>query len=473
MARTALLIGIQEYGSGVGPLAAPPSDVVAVEGVLRHPRVGYFQSVHILTDAIADGKDTHCGVGRHTDGQPVQDISESPPLQPSTIAETIQSWCRSHEPDDLAVLFISGQGFQIATGELYLATNHTYCDRAEWVDASAISFYRLAQWLGQSRASQQVVVLDCCFHGSLEHPVEDSVAVGSGNSAHRTSQNMPPGIPEDLNKRLVANHRVVMMPSIPTCYFPEQKRDRLSLYTHYWVEGLMTGAADNGDKQWVSAADLHRYIYQQMQVAVPNIVPILLDPGEIAGSIRLSKALIPAAQHQYRRMVQQYGQQANISPVGRRILDIRRHQWSLSADCADVIEQQVLQPYRYYLSSLSHYHDVMADVVAGRVVDEQIAERLNEQRQRLGLRVADVTAINGELTYLQRLRHIQQYRDALLDAIAPSSGALPSHPQFTAQEDIHGQINQSVQAELTCLQGLLALTDEDVALVEAEILAAQ
>ncbi|NET09250.1 MAG: hypothetical protein F6K16_32010, partial [Symploca sp. SIO2B6] len=48
-----------------------------------------------------------------------------------------------------------------------------------------------------------------------------------------------------------------------------------------------------------------------------------------------------------------------------------------------------------------------------------------------------------------------------------------SHPQFTSQEDIHGQINQSVQAELTCLQGLLALTDEDVALVEAEILAAQ
>lgn len=153
MARNALLIGIQDYGQGIAPIRSAPKDIDALHDALNHPSVGYFHSIQVVKD---------------------EEISSEPgthPIDSAELAALIQAWCRSHEPDDLALLYISGQGFRGVSGELYIAASNTYLDPTGLVDSTTIPFYSLVQWLDQSLAREQVVVLDCCFSDHHGNPL--------------------------------------------------------------------------------------------------------------------------------------------------------------------------------------------------------------------------------------------------------------------------------------------------------------
>ena len=418
MVRNALLIGIQDYGVGVGPIRSAPKDIDALNDVLSHTDVGYFHSIHVVKDEV---------------------VSTEPgkkPVPSAELATVIQSWCRSHEPDDLALLYLSGQGFRDQTGALFLAVSNTRLETNGLVDSATIPMYSLVQWLNQSSAREQVIILDCCFSDGMGQSLsEDDEGLnfqllledGSRTIEHQTLS--PPA-------HRGGCQRVVLSACTTANYFPEQKSDRLSLYTRYWIEGLMTGAADSSEKQWVSVADVHQYVEHQMQVALPNVRPLLLDPDQIATTIRLGKARIPMVNRQYREAVQdvaklslhpealdrqmngpRMGQSLSgpspISAVGRQILDLQRHKWGLSSECAQLIEQQVIHPLEHYHNSLNNYREVMANLLEGRVFNEQVEQRLQDQRRRLGLCPKDVATINHELSYLQKLRRGQQYRKAL------------------------------------------------------------
>ncbi len=61
---------------------------------------------------------------------------------------------------------------------------------------------------------------------------------------------------------------------------------------------------------------------------------------------RLAKALITDPKLKYRKEVERYASRADIPDYRRIILDTLREQLSLSSEEAEVIEDEVLKPYR-------------------------------------------------------------------------------------------------------------------------------
>lgn len=138
MARVALLIGTENYGSGFRALPAAPRDVAAWEVVLRDPSMGGFDEVQTLIN----------------------------PIQ-SEMAQTIEAWFRSHTKEDLALLFISGHGIKDDQLNLYFAASDSRKEKEILMRSTAVPAAFVHDRIRESRSKRQVVILDCCFSGAF------------------------------------------------------------------------------------------------------------------------------------------------------------------------------------------------------------------------------------------------------------------------------------------------------------------
>jgi hypothetical protein len=94
MARVALLIGTENYGTEFGRLEATPRNVHALAAVLENPLMGGFDSVEKLIDP-----------------------------DHSKMGETIETWLRSRDKKDLILLYIAGHGIKDVARQLYFAAS--------------------------------------------------------------------------------------------------------------------------------------------------------------------------------------------------------------------------------------------------------------------------------------------------------------------------------------------------------------
>ena len=134
MTRVALLIGAGDYTEGYKPLPAAPKDVAAIASVLGDPEIGGFDHVQSLVN------------------------------EPHTkIAETVETWFRARQKDDLALLYISGHGVKDDRSDLYFAACDTLKQKEELIRATAIAASFVRDRSRDSRANRQVIILDCCF----------------------------------------------------------------------------------------------------------------------------------------------------------------------------------------------------------------------------------------------------------------------------------------------------------------------
>ncbi|MGF1496423.1 MAG: GUN4 domain-containing protein [Elainellaceae cyanobacterium] len=415
MARVALLIGIRDYNSRLESLPAAPRDVEALRRVLQSPNLGYFQKVDCLTPA-ADGET----------------------IDATTLAETIEGWCHRHEPEDTALIYISGHLIHAAAGEIYLAASDTHWEGDRLLQSRALPLTQVHHWLSHSAAAQKIAVLDCCM----------------------TFRQAPAAVPEStpdaevqLSDVLGAQPRLILAASRRPTYSPAHKQGKTSLYTHYWIEGLLTGAAVAESSRWVVAADLHAYIQKRFQIAVPAIAPYLHDGDGLANTVRLAKAQFPLAEQRYRQQVEELIQQGQFSPVGRQILDLTWQRLGLTAECAAAIEGQSLHPHQVYQANLARYRAQIADIIQREYpLSEQSDRHLEATRQRLGLCPEDVLLIRRELTYPKHLHNLQTFREVLT----------------TAMKDAH-PVSDATRRELAQLQQMLGLSDSEVAALEQEI----
>ena len=96
MKKSALLIGVSEYESGLNPLPSAVKDAEALKRVLQDPDLGEFDEVKILTN---------------------------PDLQSMQYEiETLFTECQK---DDFVLLFFSGHGIKDDSNRLYFATRNT------------------------------------------------------------------------------------------------------------------------------------------------------------------------------------------------------------------------------------------------------------------------------------------------------------------------------------------------------------
>src|SRR4029077_20301425 len=139
VARHALLIGVSEFtDQRLARLNAPTNDVIALRGILQDSSRGNFESVELSLneDFLA-------------------------------VRDRLSRFFHDRTPDDLLLLYYSGHGILGRGNRLFLATAGSDLDTPR--DRS-ISAPEIRDFLEESRAQTQVVILDCCHSGAFaEH----------------------------------------------------------------------------------------------------------------------------------------------------------------------------------------------------------------------------------------------------------------------------------------------------------------
>jgi formylglycine-generating enzyme required for sulfatase activity len=362
--KMALLIGVSEYGAGIPPLLSALNDVEAMERVLQNPNLGNFAQVERL-------------------------------LNPDSVAMriAIQKLFKNAGKEDLLLFFFSGHGITNDDNHLYLATRNTAKDdfEATAVDASFIQT--------QSKncySKRQILILDACYSGAF------------ASGWHTKS------IGVDIKKELGAEGRVVLTSSGATQTSFAQEGATLSLYTQYLVEGIETGAADTDNDGNIHVQELHTYAKSKVQAVKPNMTPdIILDKE----GYNILLAYAPKnPEVEYRKLVEQYAQNGELSEFAFFVLKPKRKTLGITDTTAEEIETEVLEPFRKRLANLQSYKQAFAKAVEQKYpLDEHILNILKDYQQDvLGLRDEDVASIELEITSVKEAEYQKQREEEAL-----------------------------------------------------------
>ncbi|MBW4631103.1 MAG: caspase family protein [Iphinoe sp. HA4291-MV1] len=353
MAKVALLIGASEYGEGLSPLPGATKDVEAMQRVLQHSAMGSFDEVKTLLNT-----------------------------DPQVMQEAIETLFSGRAKEDLVLLFFSGHGIKDESGRLYLATHITRKNtQRELVKATAVPASFVQDIMSNSRSKRQVVILDCCFSGAF---AEGWLAKDDGSV--------------DVKNQLGGEGRAVLTSSTSTQYSFEQQGIDLSVYTHYLVEGIETGAADQTNDGVISVDELHEYAKKKVQEAAPAMKPEIYAVRE-GFKIWLSKAPTDDPKLRYRQEVELYASRGEISMIGRNALDALRQTLGLSPEETAAIEAEVLKPYQEYKQKLQQYEQALVDAMRQeRTLSDNTRHELQRYQQILGLRNEDIAPIEARIS---------------------------------------------------------------------------
>jgi len=219
--RLALIIANSEFDDPkLSRLVTPSRDAEALAKVLSDPNIGGFK-VTLLLDETE-----------------------------TIVRRKIARLYHRRKRGDLLLLYYSGHGIKDEySGELYLATKDTEMDIAS---ATALSAAFVRGQIDKSDSQRKVVVLDCCHSGAF---AEAKAALGSSAGAQEVLAGNGYG-------------RVILTAS-NALEFAWQGDQLLgeaetSVFTHFLVKGLRTGAADRDGDGQISLDELYEYVHEQV-----------------------------------------------------------------------------------------------------------------------------------------------------------------------------------------------------------------
>lgn len=354
MAKVALLIGVSEYEPGLAPLPAAVRDVDALQRVLQDPELGGFDTVKTL-------------------------INPDPGAMQLEIETLVTEQCSRN---DLVLLYFSGHGIRDDSGNLYFATRITRKNaNGDLIRATAVPARAIDEILHSSRIKRQAIILDCCYSGAFDPALrlKDDSSI-------------------DLRGQLGAEGRVVLASSDSTQYSRVEAGADLSLYTHYLVEGIETGAGDLNEDGQISAQELHHYAFGRVQAAAPNMTPKLITLKDLGFEIVLSKAKVTDPRLRYRKTVARYADGETLRPSGRAVLDTLKQQLNLTLAEAEEIEAEVFRPYRERLANIQKYRATLRlEAEHQYPLDGAAKDAMETLRQLLGLRAEDIASVEQEV----------------------------------------------------------------------------
>ncbi len=222
--KCAVVVGNSHYTDRIlAQLHTPDADARALADVLLSREIGGFDQVTAVIDR----------------GQRAVSIAISDLFKP-------------RRPGDLALLYFSGHGVLDSHGELYLAAADTEADQ---LDATGIPAAYVNRCMSNSRAGQQVLILDCCHSGAFS----EGTAKGAEQKAITEAS---------FRNEKGGSGRVVLTASDSMQSSWEGDRiiqqSELSLFTHFLLEGLRTGRADTNGDGWITLNELYDYTYGQV-----------------------------------------------------------------------------------------------------------------------------------------------------------------------------------------------------------------
>jgi len=337
-----LLIGTKTYGEGFKSLNSALFDVQALTAVLGNNALGEFE-VEVVEDWPA-----------------------------AKLAHGIETWYLSHGRDDFGLLFVAGHGVKDSNRKLHFAATNTQKQGDQLLTSTAIAASSLSQWMLSSKAKRQVVILNCCFSGAFGDlmPMDGGV------------------IPVEEALAAKGRARAVLTSTTSMDYAFERLNSDLSVYGHYLVEGLKTGAAAAIGSNLITIADLHAYVSRKVQEEAPAMVPQWFASGE-AAQFWIAKVAISDPRVQYRQKVEEIVRDdgGEIDEVfSRPILVELAAKLEIDRNQAAAIEVEVLEPIQQRQEKQQKYREFF-----GRAVQrcypfgEREQKRVEEYRHLLSL----------------------------------------------------------------------------------------
>ena len=265
--KFALIIGNSEYtDKNLACLKTPSADVGALAEVLLDSTRGGFDEVQTL-------------------------INESD----STIRKAIERFFARKKSDDLLLLYFSGHGVMDDQGRLYLAAQDT---EYELWSASAIPATFITDNMDRSQSRRQVLILDCCHSGAFFRGTK--AVTGVKAVTEMTFEGKGYG-------------RVVLTATDTTQYAWSEDQvigeTENSVFTHFLIEGLKTGAADTNNDGHITVDELYDYVYRNLVSATSRQTPcrwvynqqggliIAANPSPIIKPEPLPDELLQAIEH--------------------------------------------------------------------------------------------------------------------------------------------------------------------------------
>ncbi|MEH2304794.1 caspase, EACC1-associated type [Nostoc sp.] len=364
MAKVALLIGISEYEPGLAPLPNAVNDVEAMQRVLVNPEMGDFAEADVT-------------------------VLKNPQRQ--EMENAIYELYANCQKDDLVLFYFSGHGVTVESGDFYFSTSITRKNQGKLIPTSAVAATNVHSWMNQSKSKRLVVILDCCFSGAFARGL---TAKDSGTI--------------DLQQHLGGEGRAILTASTSTQYSFESDGLELSIYTHYLVEGIEKGAADKDGDGLIAVDELHRYAKSKVQEASPAMTPEFY-PFKDGYRIFLAKSPKDDPSLKYRKEFDNIAleDEGEISIGNRFYLHELRNNLRLSADEAEAIESEVLEPYRQRQQKLQRYQQALSQIKQYPVTNKD-RNGLKRLQNILNLRDEDIEPIEQQVLASKQVEYERQ-----------------------------------------------------------------
>ncbi|CAN1209823.1 Serine/threonine kinase [Tumidithrix helvetica PCC 7403] len=366
MGRYALLVGNSNYTAGLNPLPSAVRDVEALREVLVNPEVGGFAE---------------------------SDVTVLKDVEKGEIETAIHNLFANRKTDDLLLFYFSGHGVTDSRSDFYFTVLSTSKDA---LPPTAMPSDYVHKAMNQSRSKRQVIILDCCHSGAF-----------------------PKGMPmkniDTVNvlPKLGGEGRAILTASSSTQYAFEQEGFDLSLYTHFLVEGLKTGAAAKNDNEDISVEDLYEYVRDKVKSTNDNMSPEFY-PVKEGHRIVLAKAAQGDPKLKFRKEAEKTASNSNgrISTFAKKSLDLYRIELKIDRLEGDEIVREVLRPYVEYAKKLEEYEQDLKDEIAqGFPFSKVVLDQLDNYENLLGLREEDIKEIKHRILTPKQVEYERQLRE--------------------------------------------------------------
>jgi hypothetical protein len=265
VARHALLIGVSEFADQrLARLNAPTNDVIALRGILQDSSRGSFDSVELSVneDFLA-------------------------------VRDHLSRFFHDYAPDDLLLLYYSGHGILGRGNRLFLATAGSNLDTPR---NRSVSAKEIRDFIEDSRAERQIIVLDCCHSGAF---------AGDAKAAAP-----PPAVTSETFSGGDAG--LYVLTAADALQFAwdgaelrggDEAAGGFSQFTSWLVEGLEKGEAAPDDEQ-VTMDALYRYLLRRARyegiAATPQrfvkggVGDLVISANPLAGASQIDPGIMAA-----------------------------------------------------------------------------------------------------------------------------------------------------------------------------------
>jgi len=220
--------------------------------------------------------------------------------------------------------------------------------------------------MGRSRSQRQVLILDCCHSGAI--------AKGLRHKGSEKVQVLP---------KLGGEGRAILTASDSTEYAFEQEGFELSLYTHFLVKGLKTGAADQDGDGFIAVDELYDYVRHEVRNENDAMSPEFY-PVKEGHRIILAKAALDDPKLEFRKEIEAIIVKRNgkIFPSTLQLIANAKIRHGITDKEADEIEQDILRRYQESEKNLKAYEKFLQDIIDNEFPFSEITQEEIEACER-------------------------------------------------------------------------------------------